>query len=136
MHALQLFLFPTGLALWLGLYYALAVVQRLDPNGKTDEQVRVKLEDDQTRRFFLLLLHGVVYTILASITAMSFQAGQAEEVYVLSTSLLFAFLLYVGEEIGILQMNRSLHTPLPAMADMDRADRLYYRDSYADGIAS
>lgn len=90
---------------WAAVYCYFAV--RKDFSKATG----MDMEDEQILRFSLLLLHSFFYFTLIVILA---RAGiYFHEVAALSTIVLFAFVLYVGEEIGITQTNRSLTALLP-----------------------
>lgn len=123
--------FSIGLILWSVFYFIYAIRQELEEDffKNPDEKKRKEIIDQlQWRRMVLLMVHAFFYWILTSVASMAWKKNQFYEVSALSTVIIFAFLLYVGEEIGILQMDRSLNNPLPEGEDEKKDNKVYYKD--------
>lgn len=123
MTPLQLVLFLVIFLAW-SVYYTSKVVIRdvsvLDSKGIRDYHDLV---------INLLFIHAVVYWFLSLLVAELFVYTSVAEFWALGSVLPFAFLLYQGEEIGINNMNRSLHNELPP-EETYIDNSVYYRQPY------
>eukprot|EP00960_Hanusia_phi_P014028 412126-Hanusia_phi.AAC.1 len=140
------------LSIWAVVYFYYAVVQKFNTGSKNESSnvlnkldtvdyavdyvvdyavdFAKEMDRAQERRFYLLLTHGFVYAFVCSIISESLMLGYWSEIFALFTAVLFALFLYIGEEIGIAQMNRSLHNPLPMESDKEKEEKIYYRNNY------
>ena len=137
MYAAEWVVFLTGLIIWSIFYFIYAVRQEYDTLNFIDPKVQEdSIESMQRRRFFLLIVHSIIYFILTLQTGMVLEARVFHEAAALFTVIIFAFLLYIAEEIGIVQMNRSLNTALPMGEDEKKNGKVNYQDQYKDGIST
>jgi len=107
MNNTQLTFFIIIFFLWFLFYFVMVILQ----------DVR-KLDNDAIKKyaelsFQFLFFHVGVYWLLSMLIAELFVYSHWGEFWTLGTSVIFALILYQGEEIGINNMNRSLHNQLP-----------------------
>lgn len=117
----------SGLSISFFLYIIFVARQTFDGNLNLFKQ---GYDDRQVMRFFALFVFSVFYWILLCTASGSFEYAYEHEIFALSTIIVFTIALFIGEEIGIMQVNHSLYIPLPKETDEERDEKIYYKENF------